>query len=58
MPRKKKITGPVLDASRDYTEKDAARQKYYELLSEQTAWNMTKENKVSLLAKLIVKILG
>lgn len=46
MPRKKKHTGPVFNAVHDYTEKDAARQKYYELLSEQTAWNMTKETKL------------
>lgn len=56
MPRKKKYTGPILDATRDITEKDLARQKYYELLADQEAWNLTHKTKINLLAKLITKL--
>jgi len=57
MARKRKQPTIIFDGTRDFTEKDAARQKYYELLADQEAWNLTKHSKVSVLVKLISKIL-
>ena len=57
MARKRKKPIMIFDGTRDVTEKDVARQKYYELLADQEAWNLTKHSKVSLLVKLINKIL-
>jgi hypothetical protein len=35
----------VIDGTHDITEKDLARQNYYRLLTEQAAWNLTKQPK-------------
>ena len=56
MGRKKKQPVLLFDGTKDVTEKDIARQQYERLMAEQALWNITKDQKVNLFARIIAML--